>query len=141
MEWAEQFDSGSNNGRSVAFGLGENIYVSGSFSGTVIFGDTALTATINNSIFLAKIAMDGNLIVEQNHSKQYKVYPNPTKDIIHIEIPKHRTETIVEVYNLLGQKVMDFGNINGSKSFDLSELTIGVYLLKINNHTIKIKKQ
>lgn len=139
VEWAEQFSS--SNGRHIALGFDENIYISGSFSGTVDFGDTTLTAIGINNIFLAKIAMDGNLIVEQNHSEQYKVYPNPTKDIIHIEIPKHRTETTVEVYNLLGQKVIDFGNINDSKNLDLSNLSAGIYLLKVNNTTIKIKKQ
>jgi len=141
--WAEQFGStgGSNNGRNIAVGLGENIYVSGSFSGAVALGDTTLTTTVNNSIFLVKIAMDGNLIVEQKQSEQYRVYPNPVKDIINIEILEHSTETDVEIYNLLGQKIMDFGSITDSRSFDLSKLTTGVYLLKINNHTIKIKKQ
>lgn len=143
VEWAEQFSStgGDNYGYHITLGLEENIYVSGHFSGTTTFGDTSLTATGTNNIFLVKIAMDGNLIVEQSQHEQYKVYPNPVKDIIHIEIPEHSTETAVEVYNLLGQKVMDFGNITDSKSLDLSELTTGVYLLKINNHTIKIKKQ
>src|SRR5690554_6880835 len=141
--WAEQFGStgGSNNGRNIAVGLGENIYVSGSFSGAVALGDTTLTTTVNNSIFLVKIAMDGNLIVEQKQSEQYRVYPNPVKDILTIEIPESDTETTVEVFSLLGQKVMDFGNITNNKSLDLSELTTGVYLLNINNHTIKIKKQ
>lgn len=143
VEWAEQFGSteGSNSSNHVALGLGENIYVSGLFSGTVDFGNTSLTATGTNNIFLVKIAMDGNLIVEQKQSEQYRVYPNPVKDIINIEILEHSTETDVKVYNLLGQEVMDFGSITNNKSLDLSELTTGVYLLKINNHTIKIKKQ
>lgn len=143
VEWAEQFSStgGSNTGKHIALGLEENIYVSGHFSGTTTFGDTSLTAIGNHNIFLVKIAMDGNLIVEQNQPEPYRVYPNPVKDIIHIEMPEHSTETAVELFNLLGQKVMDFGNITDSRSLDLSELTAGIYLLKINNHTIKIKKQ
>lgn len=139
--WAEKFGLGDNNGRHITLGLGENIYVSGSFSGTVTFGDTSLTAIGNHNIFLVKIAMDGNLAVEQNQSQQYRVYPNPVKDILTITMPESDTEANVEIYNLLGQKVMDFYFVTDTKHLDLSGLTQGVYLLKVNNHTLKIKKQ
>lgn len=141
VEWAEHFfGSEVNYGNGVALGLAENIYVSGYFSGTVDFEDTTLEAIGYLNIFLVKIAMDGNLIVEQNQPGQYRVYPNPVKDIIHIEI-ESGTEADVEVFNLLGQKVMNCGTITNNELLDLSNLTTGVYLLKINNSIIKIKKQ
>lgn len=141
VEWAEKFDStGTNYSRSIALGLAENIYVSGSFSNTITFGDTTLTAIGSNNTFLVKIAMDGNLSVEQNQPEQYKVYPNPVKDILTIEMESN-IEANIELFNLFGQKILELGTITDSKNLDLSNLSTGVYLLKVNNNTIKIKKQ
>ncbi len=141
VQWADQFGSAtSQSGYHIALGLGENIYISGLFSGMVDFGSTTLTATGTNNIFLAKIAMDGNLVIQQNQSGQYKLYPNPVKNILNIEMSSPNPQTTVKIYNLLGQKIMDFGAINDIESLDLSELTTGTYLLKINQHIIKIKK-
>ena len=54
------------------------------------------------------------------------VYPNPTQGIITIT-SKFQIET-VDVYSILGHKVAEFTN---SSQLDLSQLTSGVYLLKI----------
>src|SRR5690606_39739366 len=66
---------------------------------------------------------------------QWRVYPNPTKDIITIEFSEYGTEATVEIFNLLGQKVIDCGNIIGTQTLDMSKLTQGVYMLKINNRS------
>lgn len=58
-----------------------------------------------------------------------KLYPNPTKDIVNIE----STENIdkVEIYNILGRKIME-ENINAFNSdINISSLPKDIYFLKI----------
>ena len=73
------------------------------------------------------------------------VYPNPTKDIIHI-FHKEKFEGVVTIYNLLGSKMMRI-NVNlvhgYNSTLDVSSLNDGVYILTIkdkNNKLIKTKK-
>lgn len=54
-----------------------------------------------------------------------KIYPNPTKDILHISSSK--IVKLLEVYNLAGQKVAQ----KEVQSIDLSKLQKGIYLIKI----------
>lgn len=73
-----------------------------------------------------------------------KVYPNPVKDILNIS----NTQNInsVEVFNLLGQKVLTKTTQNATNSqVDLSALAAGSYLVRITadnvTQTVKVIKQ
>lgn len=91
-------------------------------------------------MFLVKLD-ENNLSVGQNLSKEWKVYPNPVKDILTIELPEAMQGLTLEVFNMLGQKVKEFILLDNIQHLDLSELTQGIYLLKADNNVIKIKKQ
>ncbi len=59
-----------------------------------------------------------------------KVYPNPTADMIFV----NTTEPVyLQLYNLQGQKLMD--HHVESDSIDISELTVGVYLLEVTTRS------
>lgn len=91
-------------------------------------------------MFLVKLD-ENNLSVGQNLYKEWKVYPNPVKDILTIELPEAMQGLTLEVFNMLGQKVKEFILLDNIYQLDLSELTQGIYLLKADNNVIKIKKQ
>ncbi|NVK28125.1 MAG: T9SS type A sorting domain-containing protein [Flavobacteriia bacterium] len=65
------------------------------------------------------------------------VYPNPTSGVIQIESDAFGTETKLEVVSITGQRVAEFRLELGvrSQSVDLSELEVGVYLLRITNES------
>lgn len=68
------------------------------------------------------------------------IYPNPTNDIINIAIGFNEISTI-EVYDIMGKAVVsenDFSTSNGEIQLNLSELSEGIYFLKItaNNQSI-----
>lgn len=145
VEWAEGFGStGSDNGKGIIVDSSGNIYVTGEFEDTVSFGSTDLTATGYKDMFLIKLS-SGGLSTEQYLSEQWKAYPNPVKDILTIEVPQINSETRVELYNLLGQKIMEYNQINNTEHIDVSGLAQGIYLLTIRqngiNKTVKIKKK
>lgn len=58
-----------------------------------------------------------------------KVYPNPTKDIVNISYKESIDK--VEVYSMLGQRVLESQSSDTNVSLDLSQLSSGTYMLKI----------
>ncbi|MCI2228462.1 aryl-sulfate sulfotransferase [Polaribacter sp. MSW13] len=62
------------------------------------------------------------------------IYPNPVKDFININIPDNK-DYKVEVFNLLGKKIME---VNNQNKIDFSQQTGGVYFLKVKSEN-KIK--
>ncbi len=72
-----------------------------------------------------------------------KVYPNPVKDIL--TLSSINSITKVTIYNLLGQEVVSKAVIGNDIQIDLSDLSTGTYIAKINaasqSKTIKIIKE
>jgi hypothetical protein len=62
----------------------------------------------------------GNLVTE--------LYPNPTSGILHIETSKAIKK--IEVFDVLGQLVLSYGN---EKQIDLSKLNSGLYLVRFTS--------
>ncbi len=73
-----------------------------------------------------------------------RVYPNPFRDNIHVQIPTELQNSKAEVINIKGQRVWQ-KNIHTEEKINLSHLKPGVYFLRIvnNNHhsVVKIQKQ
>ncbi|MDI9256308.1 M1 family aminopeptidase [Flavobacterium sedimenticola] len=55
------------------------------------------------------------------------VYPNPTNDVIHIQLPDNIGVTRISVYNSLGQKVLE----SHTTDFSVSTLSDGVHFIDI----------
>ncbi len=68
-----------------------------------------------------------------------KVYPNPVKEIVYVEIERFKVG-FLRLYNLQGQLMM---TTYGSNAMDLNEVTSGIYILEINslesNQSVKKK--
>ena len=83
------------------------------------------------------------LSVNNQNLNVFNVYPNPTKDILIIK--GRNTILKLEVFNLLGQKVLNTKPKALESHLDLSSLKTGVYFVSIfdknSNETIKIIKQ
>ncbi len=75
--------------------------------------------------------------------KDLKAYPNPVTDLLSISY----TENIhsVEVFNLLGQKIMDKAPNNTQVTINLSDVETGAYLVRVSSgkaqKTFKILKK
>lgn len=70
--------------------------------------------------------------IKENKKPEVKVYPNPFTDQIKIE-GKFKKFTIL---NSLGQIVSE-GNNNQNNQIETSNLTRGIYFIKIDNHFVK----
>lgn len=58
------------------------------------------------------------------------IYPNPSSDVLHIQMPTTSTLEKVMVYNSLGQKVME----NAALDFSISSLSTGVHYIDIQTN-------
>jgi len=68
------------------------------------------------------------------------IYPNPTSDIINIDL-KDKLNAEIQIFNMYGKKVYNKQFVQDFIAIDISNYTNGIYILKINNQKIKLIKQ
>lgn len=82
---------------------------------------------------------DATLGLANFESLDFKLYPNPVKDVLNIKTNQSNAGIVLEIYDLLGKKVLDERIENSS--IDISSLKNGIYLVKlITNNTSVTKK-
>lgn len=77
-------------------------------------------------LYYKEIPDDG---VEENVADNVNIYPNPVKDILTIEASDYQN---VEIYDLTGKCVYE-QTAGGVINIDMSQMTKGIYLVKMNN--------
>lgn len=70
--------------------------------------------------------------VEELHQAQIKVYPNPAKDVLNIDLPNSTDTYTLTLYSLLGKTVLH-AQLDNSGPIDVSAIPSGMYLFNINN--------
>jgi serine protease AprX len=76
------------------------------------------------------------LSLDENGIEDFSFYPNPVKSQLSLRIPSTMSEVEVSIYNQLGQEVLNQLIVEDSKIINVSELTTGIYLLKLQSETI-----
>ncbi len=96
-------------------------------SGNIIIND------IERGLFV--IRKSGTLGLEtQNIDNSFSVYPNPTSENTTIKASGNQSIKSVQLYSLLGQKIVSENNINSTTYvLNTKGLKKGIYLVKINN--------
>ena len=76
-------------------------------------------------------------MIISNESSKVKVYPNPAKESVNIEVVNYQGEVRTEVYDLIGNLIIS----TNERLIDLQSFSKGIYVLKIgyNNQSKKIK--
>ncbi|MFL9838059.1 GEVED domain-containing protein [Flavobacterium sp. ST-75] len=73
----------------------------------------------------------------------FKYYPNPVSNVLNMSYTN--TITGIEVYNLVGQRVIEKSYAQNEVQLDMSQLTAGTYMVKVitvdASSTIKVVKQ
>ncbi len=77
----------------------------------------------------------GYASVQQNekNNQAYLIYPIPTHDIITIEDCTQTKESLVTIYNIYGQILLQQKLTKNKTVIDISRFTKGVYFVKLNN--------
>jgi len=71
-------------------------------------------------------------VSEAGNNTRFSVYPNPAADYINIEITSGYTKNgTIQVYNLVGEKIMEVKGINNNlQKINLEKLNMGGYFIK-----------
>jgi hypothetical protein len=66
-----------------------------------------------------------------------KVYPNPTENVLHIELDQMTSELVLHVYSGVGTLVLTEKMTSQSQTLDLSSLARGSYILELSADNYK----
>ncbi|WP_196892902.1 HYR domain-containing protein [Aureivirga marina] len=85
-----------------------------------------------------ELQLDEDISVGEEELVNFNIYPNPTRDYLYIS--SSRIVDTVEIYSLLGQKVMTVSETNINQ-VDVSELEIGTYLIVCKSDEFSLQKK
>lgn len=115
------------------------------FSANIAGTGTTLTLRLNasNGSLVEEFAFDDFRLFETvltnedfSFNSQLSIYPNPTKSIFNIDI---NDNAIIEVFDVLGKKVMQKTILSGLNNLDVSPLEKGIYFARITNSISQTK--
>ncbi|MEA1878496.1 MAG: T9SS type A sorting domain-containing protein [Bacteroidota bacterium] len=144
-----------DNGKGLSIDANDNCYLTGSFSGSIIFGEDTLTSKGGPDAFMVKISGPASTRIEEliNPEPSQRIeleqnYPNPFSKSTTISYSLYSSGTVtIRVYDLLGNMVLELINedqVAGEYSHivNLSSLGSGVYFYQIKSgaeqHTRKM---
>jgi hypothetical protein len=106
----------------------------------------------NNYYRLAQVDLDNKITYSQirllsfngQGSSTLKVFPNPVKSTLHIQLPQAASgQEPLQLYTITGIKVLVQSVPAGTLQMDadISTLTAGIYILRYGNETVRVVKQ
>lgn len=83
--------------------------------------------------FLGRVDLDAIVNTETPRSaiETAKVYPNPTSGVLQVALPNQSSTAHLSLYNLQGQLVKQQSARSNTETIDLSNLPVGMYLLRV----------
>jgi len=96
-----------------------------------LYSTSLIYDATNNSVSVS--AQDA--LLQNDKTNSFRVYPNPAKDILHIETNGNAAFSLIDQSG----KILVTTNINGKGSINISSMTAGLYYLK-NNSTQAVQK-
>jgi len=111
------------------------------FEGEVEDYDISLGA---QSSVAEKAATPGSF-EDEDPEPEFLVYPNPTRNFVHLQLSQFTENSICTIYSLTGKKIMEKEIVQNKDQIDLSGQPSGIYILTVQstaqNFTKKIIKK
>lgn len=98
----------------------------------------------DSAIVVARYNNDGTAGIDDNLNNEFRIYPNPAREQLTIEMTDASAKYQVEIIDMLGKKVYNTA-IQKMGQIDVSALASGTYLVKLNSNsqttTVRFVKQ
>lgn len=94
-----------------------------------------------NSFIVDICYITNSLGLETNSLSNVSVYPNPTKDILNINIPQAVGILKLKLFDIQGRQVLEKMTNNTFEVINIGDLQAGIYMLSIENETNKTTKK
>jgi hypothetical protein len=130
--WTVPQDSIGNWAIGSAVLYNDAIFIGGYFKS--INGDTTIqkfARLMCPDFDAAKGCLSG--VKRRSNKLDLKIYPNPTKDKLHLEFEQNQAIDKITIVNTLGQKVYTLFKPEPKQEIDVSLLPAGIYFLKAEN--------
>jgi hypothetical protein len=84
----------------------------------------------------------GNTGIEEVSDNQVEVYPNPAAGLVNIDFKAiSNNKAKIEIFNLIGEKVMEKVINANNNQLNLSSLTKGIYYISIKSESLTLTKK
>lgn len=135
----------TNNGTSWDYVTPEDLHYAQSYGMDYDFDGNTINAYIaTTDLGVIKYQIDDLILGTQNPAldNAIGIYPNPATDVVKVFADNGTAIQSISVFSLTGQKVME----NQSTSLDISDLSNGIYLIKVSttsgkSYTQKLVKE
>lgn len=88
------------------------------------------------------ITVDGCVGIQENGGlRVVKLYPNPVKDNLILELSELTTNTKLTLYDINGKEVLSEKIVSTITKIDMSVVTKGMYILKVGTQVFRVVKQ
>lgn len=107
--------------------------VAGTFYYTITVTDSdGCNGTSDSSTVIVNLCTG---ITEHDLAQEINIYPNPANEVVRVEGLEFSVESVLMIVDVLGKEVLraDFNSVN--QSIDISELSAGIYFLKVNHNS------
>lgn len=110
----------------------ESFNISLQTDGKILVSGDTYPAGNTAQFFIARYLNDVQMAVQDLNNSTFSLYPNPATSQINLAWTNSNKEYQVEIFNLLGQKVMTSKALNNA-SIDVSSLAVGTYFVRLSN--------
>lgn len=123
---------------------GALIHTIPNFAQTNVTGVNFVHDNFSGSAFIDNLTINDEVLAVNDVTKgNIRLYPNPVKDVLKLDLPNSEKISSIEIYNTIGQKVSEFQNAD---QINLSNLKPGLYIINMKNsdgekYSSKIIKQ
>ncbi len=131
------------NNNALATTLVNGSTVTSNIGSETVEGFSAMNAPIRaafNMALYAKYQENETTSLKEEKTSALNIYPNPVEDILTIT-STIQSDNGIRLFDLAGKLINVYNAENGSTSIDVSGLTKGVYVLKIDGVTLKVVKK
>ena len=100
-------------------------------------GWTTLGEDVNGELYIAGGSSvykfsDANLDISENEKFNFKIYPNPAKDIVNLDLSEIQNKVnSIAIYNIQGQKVFDIAPSQQQISIKTESYSKGLYFVEV----------
>lgn len=109
---------------------------SGQYSLNRTLGEPEISTYQNQNLILTQgfhQPMEVVTDINTQNENEILVYPNPTIDLLHFELPSKLSKVDIRVYNLHGRQISGYSKISMDQSISLEDLASGTYIIPILN--------